>query len=216
MHKTTVSVLSIVALAFISLASASRLRADTIFTNLGPGDSYQTNHQWNVGTGSGENQAVAFSFVPTETATLTDVSLGLYQISGTSPTNVYIESNLSGEPGSILDTLTQVGSVTPTSSLVDFTCSSCSQLQAGTTYWIVGQQSDSSSLAGWNLSNSDIGTWYYNFAGSATGPWTATDNPISAFEVDGTSPVPEPSTVVLLGTGILGLAGTVRRKFFLE
>jgi hypothetical protein len=29
-----------------------------------------------------------------------------------------------------------------------------------------------------------------------------------------TSPAPEPSTLVLLGTGLLGLGGTVKRKFF--
>lgn len=35
----------------------------------------------------------------------------------------------------------------------------------------------------------------------------------STFEADETPAVPEPSTLVLLGTGILGLAGAARRKF---
>jgi hypothetical protein len=32
-------------------------------------------------------------------------------------------------------------------------------------------------------------------------------------QIDGTVVTPEPSSFVLLGTGILGLAGAVRRKF---
>jgi hypothetical protein len=54
--------------------------------------------------------------------------------------------------------------------------------------------------------------------GFCSGPveWDSLSAPREfAFEIDGTVPVitPEPSTFALLGTGVLGLAGVVRRKF---
>lgn len=52
----------------------------------------------------------------------------------------------------------------------------------------------------------------YNWAGFIGGSGTV-DIPYT-LQVEGTySPVPEPSSIVLLGTGILGLAGFARRKF---
>ena len=128
------------------------------------------------------------------------------------PLNVFVESNSGGMPGTILDTLSQSGSypVYPGTAVVNFSCTgSCTTLDAGTTYWIVGQQSDPANLAYWLYSFGDAGTWYYNYAGSTTGPWTvatAGDN-ISAFDVTGTpstvSPIPEPASMALLGSGMV-------------
>jgi hypothetical protein len=36
---------------------------------------------------------------------------------------------------------------------------------------------------------------------------------VGTFSLTANSPVPEPSTLVMLGTGVLGAAGALRRKF---
>jgi hypothetical protein len=81
------------------------------------------------------------------------------------------------------------------------------ELTGGNVGWLVGQPIDTSvGIAG--------PTWLCDptisdCSGSSRWQPTANSN---AFEIDGTV-APEPSTFVLLGTGILGLAGAARRKF---
>src|SRR5215469_3580326 len=171
MRKMALIALSVVASALALVGSEVRLRADVIFTNFGSGQSFNTANSWDVGTfAPGLNQAVAFSFAPTETATLTDAMLALVQFAGTGAVSVYVESNSGGQPGTILDSLTQVGSVPASPALVEFTCVTCSVLQSGTPYWLVAVQSDPTTLDGWSWALSETGSWYFNDAGSSTGP----------------------------------------------
>ena len=219
-------VMSAAVVGLMLMGSAREMRADTVFSNFGSGQTYNGNSWWITGAvpppPTNTNVEVnAFPFVAATTATVTGADLALSGLSiptaavGPAPVTVYIESNSgAGQPGTILDTLTQVGSIPiyPVTSVLNFTCSgTCTTLDAGTTYWIVDQETVAADTAYWmwNITG-DVGTWYYNYADSATGPWStatstlANGNTFGAFDVTGTaSPIPEPGTVLLLGSGLL-------------
>jgi hypothetical protein len=67
-----------------------------------------------------------------------------------------------------------------------------------------------------NLSNSSAVNFYYSsgtYYASVNPPSDSNYNPGYALNSFTASPVPEPNSLILLGSGVLGLAGIVRRKF---
>jgi hypothetical protein len=145
---------------------------------------------------------------------------------------------LSGAPGTIFDFSLQNSLASPTTIFASAVIPAPlgqntdmvnvnATLAAGT-YYLVGKEEPSSPFiaSGWFLSN---GTLVTN-AGSVTNgiwssapglPWTFDTYACGAsctapvFTVNGPGAVvPEPSTIVLFGTGLLGIVSAVRRKLF--
>lgn len=218
MRRKTAVLSCVFGSVLLLLASTARLKADTIYSNLGPGQTFDTTQASVLGHSSnGNTYVLAYTFVPTENAMPTDVlmAIGLFAAPQLPPLNVYIESNVGGLPGSILDSFSPAGNVSFQASLVQFNCSSCLQsLTAGTTYWLVAQESNPAVNISWyytGTANNPGGSApaALNKTGSATGPWVGNTSTTTAFQIDGTpvvSEVPEPGTWLLVGSGIVAVA----------
>lgn len=208
------SLLTVVAaltLVFCATAGAT----DILYTTLGPNGEYDSGSGYFVDGSNYYNQVLSMSFSPSKTENLADAVLALGNYAGSnSPVSLYLQSDNGGQPGTTLATLTQQGTIQPFSSggsLITFTCSGCGQISAGTPYWLTAWEQDPNTEQAWMYAYQDqTGNLAFNQVGSIDGPWSLYNGTVSGFQVDG---VPEPGTLVMLGSGIVAAAAGLRRKF---
>lgn len=233
------AVLLAILAALAALVSSSAARAGTIpvfsdFVECGSGGAgcYNQNELYGIAGPSQGDFVQAMPFTAGVTARLATAVLALGDLTSpgftSNPLTLDLEStsNVTNLPsGIILASLTQQGAIiiSPSgalsSGLVTFDYSGAPlQLTQGARYWLVALQTGGTNT-GWFWSvNGDSAVTAFNFSGSADPPsWDAStsDNILAAFEVDGTSATtasPEPTSLLLLGTGLLGLALVVRRR----
>jgi hypothetical protein len=202
----------------LSIAAAGLASADVLFSNLGPGDSY------NVGSGPviNEDQWIAADFVASASGSLTSIRIPLSSVSpvdainlviqlrgpGPDPNGTLLESwelpptEITPFPGSSLETL--ISTLNPT-------------LVGGTSYWLRAQVTPLGENYLWNLnvigdlfsgavSTNQGATWVVISTGETAAP---------AFEVNANvnqAAVPEPSSAALLGMAAAGVLFTIRRR----
>jgi hypothetical protein len=206
------------ALVFGFILSPAAARADTVFSNLGPGSSFNNANGWQVsGPGFGVDQDVAGTFtVGANSFTLTSAELALVLAGAPNLLNIYLLNDVLGAPGStVLASTTVSGISTSAFALVTANFGGAFTLAANTSYWLVAD-ADSTTFAGWSR----------NTTGDAPvaarindGPWTLFSADAPAFRINGTpqngiNPVPTP-TAVSAGFALIAIvasAHTLRRR----
>jgi hypothetical protein len=193
-----------------ALAMVIPTLGDIIFTNFGPGDTYnQSSGGTLTGSGFGGPNEVAVAFKPAVSEFLSTIELPVGAIIG-NELDVSLDSSLLGAPGGLIESFHFSGAMGPFGSDVVLTANSALHplLSAGTQYWVVASvPSASGDFAAWNLNS--IGGMTTAVQGSGSGFWAPLGFDTPTMRVTGTD-VPEPSSIVLLCSVLV--AGIALRK----
>lgn len=205
--------------AFLSLAAGclafSGLSfAGTIFSDFGPHDTFQTGIGYTV---SGSNSLVgqtiesAMSFTSSGNFTLSQIDAAIGYVAGGNDVTFTLDSNAGGIPGVIMESWTVTGLPVFGGSYAPVSLMSTGgvMLSAGQTYWIVASAGDPTNWSAWN--ENSVGA-NGNFAQFSNGQWNQFNGTLSAFDVMGGASSPEPASAALIGLGLLGMGGLIRRK----
>ena len=190
----------------LALTFAASAQATVVVSNLS---------QSTFGTDSGVLVAAGQQFTTgSTTENLQSVTLRL--LGSADSLNVSLYSDNAGNPGT---SLLSLGSLTPSGSgyaNYSLTAPSAFSLVASTAYWVVATYNGTPSWA-YTYSTSYTGTGSLgNVANSTTGvgSWTTYSGAFEPYQLEvdsGAASVPEPSTLALIGLGVVGL-GFGRRK----
>lgn len=205
---TKLKIASFLVVCVCAVALPARASTVPIFSNLGPGNTYDTTTGWTIGFDGLLTWQEGMAFVPNNTATLGHIELAVSLVTDPYPLNVQLMTDAGGMPGTVLESYSfdlagrLLGSMNP---LLTANSTLNPTLIGGDQYWLVASTPDASTSAAWNWSLDDLGLTAFSTDNGST--WTLTpDTPLGAFAIYPTGTVPEPGTLVLLVPSLALLA----------
>ena len=188
----------LILILMICAAAATNVFADIVIDSINPTLTPAAGY-WSA-------NYVAWEYSPGITYTLTDVESKFSSDGNSGTLGVAIYSEFASGPTGLLGSSTMFANNSDDWSTSYFSPIS---LTAGHTYYIVFS---GTSGVGVNVNGTGPGTltpYYFSYDNSNWYYWNAS---YGMFQFSGTPSIPEPSSIVLLGSGLLGMAGVIRRK----
>ena len=208
------SVLVLVMLVLALWIYAAPAQAATIIDTFGPGDTYRANASV-IGFGTFNEWEQGSQFVVSGTEVMRvdaiEIAAGSAKVD-VDQIDIHLMTDVSGAPGVIIETLSftitatdLVGEIVLVNSFLQ------PILNPGEAYWLIGSAPQAVGAGDWlSWNHSDEAPGRLHAFRTNGGAWeVGTDRTAETFRVTGT-PVPEPSTALLLAFGLAGLAARRR------
>ena len=194
------------ALGIVRVASADPV----IFSTLGPGDSYNPNFTFGIYHELQQGQ----QFRPTADGQLSTLELGLTLFRGADHVAAQLLTDNNGQPGALIESFTFSGIPLNRGHQESALLSAASVLNPFLTteafYWVLLTRGDPSTEAGWNASSSR--TLATHFIRPGNDPPRIEMNQLAAFRLNAAHPIPEPGTMLLVGSTLAIAAFRHRRR----